>query len=61
MRKISAWDAIVAVPTAIAGIYGMNFKHMPELKATWGYPAVLLLMLAVCTSLYRYFKHVGWL
>ena len=40
MRKISAWVAIAAVPTAVAGIYGMNFEHMPELKATWGYPAV---------------------
>ena len=41
MRKISAWVAIAAVPTMIAGIYGMNFEHMPELKWTWGYPAVL--------------------
>ena len=41
MRKISAWVAIAAVPTAMAGIYGMNFEHMPELQWTWGYPAVL--------------------
>ena len=41
MRKISAWVAIAAVPTAIAGIYGMNFDHMPELHQVWGYPAVL--------------------
>ena len=52
MRKISAWVAIAAVPTAIAGIYGMNFEHMPELHEVWGYPAVLLLMLTVCTFLY---------
>ena len=61
VRKISAWVARVAVPTAIAGIYGMNFEHMPELKWTFGYPAVLLLIALVCTSLYVYFKRVGWL
>ena len=41
MRKISAWVAIIAVPTLIAGIYGMNFQHMPELRWQLGYPAVL--------------------
>jgi magnesium transporter len=61
MRRISAWVAIIAVPTAIAGIYGMNFEHMPELRWTFGYPLALLLMLTICTGLYRYFKHVGWL
>jgi magnesium transporter len=61
VRKISAWVAIVAVPTMIAGIYGMNFEHMPELKSEFGYPAVLLVILAVCAGLYRYFKKVGWL
>ena len=49
MRKISAWVAIAAVPTALAGIYGMNFDHMPELHQVWGYPAVLAVMLIVCT------------
>jgi magnesium transporter len=61
MRKISAWVAIAAVPTAVAGIYGMNFDHMPELHWVWGYPAVLLLMLTVCTLLYRTFRHNHWL
>ncbi|MCV7431112.1 magnesium/cobalt transporter CorA [Mycolicibacterium bacteremicum] len=61
MRKISAWVAIAAVPTAMAGIYGMNFEHMPELKATWGYPAVLLTMLAICLLLYRTFRRNHWL
>ncbi len=61
MRKISAWVAICAVPTMIAGIYGMNFEHMPELSTRWGYPAVLTLMLAVCGTLYRGFKRNGWL
>jgi magnesium transporter len=61
MRRISAWVAIVAVPTAVAGIYGMNFDHMPELDWTYGYPAVLVLMLVACTGLYRYFRRSGWL
>jgi magnesium transporter len=61
MRKISAWVAILAVPTMVAGIYGMNFKHMPELGWRLGYPAVLLLILVACTALYRRFKRAGWL
>ncbi|GFG54665.1 magnesium and cobalt transport protein CorA [Mycolicibacterium agri] len=61
MRKISAWVAIAAVPTAIAGIYGMNFEHMPELSWTWGYPAVLIVMFCVCFVLYRTFRRNHWL
>jgi len=61
VRKISAWVAILAVPTMIAGIYGMNFEHMPELKWTLGYPAVLVVMLSACLTLYAYFKRSGWL
>jgi magnesium transporter len=61
MRKISAWVAIAVVPTMIAGIYGMNFDHMPELRWRFGYPAVILVILTICLSLYRYFKKVGWL
>jgi magnesium transporter len=61
MRKISAWVAILALPTMIAGVYGMNFEHMPELEWTFGYPLVVGVMLAGCTSLYLYFKRVGWL
>ena len=61
MRRISAWVAIIAVPTAIAGIYGMNFEHMPELKWELGYPGALLVMGTICAGLYRYFKKVGWL
>jgi magnesium transporter len=48
----SACGDILAVPTAVAGIYGMNFKYMPELEWSFGYPAVLLLMLAICGTLY---------
>jgi magnesium transporter len=61
MRKISAWVAILAVPTMVAGIYGMNFEHMPELKWRFGYPAAILLMVLICTVLWRQFKRVGWL
>jgi magnesium transporter len=61
MRKISAWVAIVAVPTMIAGIYGMNFDYMPELRWPVGYPAALLAMVVACAFLYRAFKRNGWL
>jgi len=61
MRKISAYAGIIAVPTAIAGIYGMNFRHMPELTWHYGYPLVLLIIVVVCLVLYRSFKRNGWL
>jgi magnesium transporter len=61
MRKISAWAGIIAVPTAIAGIYGMNFEYMPELDWRWGYPLVWLVILTACFMLYRGFKRNGWL
>lgn len=61
MRKISAWVAIAAVPTAVAGIYGMNFDTMPELHWTFGYPLVLGLTATACLLLYRAFKRSGWL
>jgi magnesium transporter len=61
VRKISAIVAILAVPTMMAGIYGMNFEHMPELGWTFGYPLVLVVMAAICFTLYRYFKRIGWL
>ena len=61
MRKISAWVAILAVPTMVAGIYGMNFEHMPELGWRFGYPLVLILILTVCGVLYRRFKRSEWL
>ncbi|MFN3217376.1 MAG: magnesium and cobalt transport protein CorA [Acidimicrobiales bacterium] len=61
MRRISAWVAIAAVPTMIAGIYGMNFEHMPELDSRAGYPLVVAAMLVICVGLYRRFRRVGWL
>lgn len=60
-RQLAAWAAILAVPTAIAGIYGMNFEHMPELKTQYGYPVVLAVIAVICTALYVRFKRVGWL
>lgn len=61
MRKISAYAAMAAVPTLIAGIYGMNFDHMPELHWTWSYPIVILGMLCLELLLFRTFKRRGWL
>jgi magnesium transporter len=61
MRKISAWVAIIAFPTLIAGVYGMNFQDMPELGWVLGYPFALLLMLASCSFLYLNFKRRKWL
>jgi magnesium transporter len=61
MRKISAWVAIIAVPTMIAGLYGMNFDHMPELHWRFGYPLVVGTMVVLCLLLYRNFKKRQWL
>jgi magnesium transporter len=61
MRKISAWAAMAAIPTMIAGIYGMNFEHMPEVHWVWAYPVVIALMGVLEVLLYRTFKRRGWL
>ncbi len=61
MRTISAWVAIAAVPTMIAGIYGMNFEYMPELHWRFGYPMAVAVMLGACALMYRAFKRSGWL
>ncbi|HEU4846754.1 MAG TPA: magnesium/cobalt transporter CorA [Rubrobacteraceae bacterium] len=61
VKKISAWAAILIVPTLITGIYGMNFDFMPELHWTYGYPIALLLMLTISLILYWGFKRRGWL
>ena len=60
-RRLAGWAAILAVPTAIAGIYGMNFENMPELHWRFGYPAVLVLITSVCLYLYTRFKRAGWI
>jgi magnesium transporter len=61
MRKITAWAGIISVPTMVAGIYGMNFDHMPELHWAYGYYGVLILILMVCVVLYRTFRRNKWL
>jgi magnesium transporter len=61
MRKISAWAAILAVPTLIAGVYGMNFQHMPELHWRLGYPLAVLAMILVSFGIYSYFRRIDWL
>jgi magnesium transporter len=61
MRKITAWAALIAVPTMVTGVYGMNFEHMPELHWTFGYPLVLVVIAVACLVLYRGFKRNNWL
>ncbi|MET9393872.1 magnesium/cobalt transporter CorA [Streptomyces sp. NPDC006624] len=61
MRKISAWAAMAAIPTMLAGIYGMNFEHMPELGWVWSYPALIVLMAVLEVLVFRLFKRRGWL
>ena len=61
MKRVAAWAALIAVPTMIAGIYGMNFPRMPELGWSLGYPVVIGTMIVVCAFLYTRFKRAGWI
>lgn len=61
MRKITAWAAIIAVPTMVCGVYGMNFTHMPELRWTYGYPLALGVIAVACFVIHRTFRRNGWL
>ncbi|MFI1567331.1 magnesium and cobalt transport protein CorA [Streptomyces sp. NPDC020490] len=61
MRKITAWAAVIAVPTMVCGLYGMNFDHMPELHWRFGYPLVIAVISVACLVLYRGFRRNGWL
>lgn len=61
VKRFAAWASIFAVCTALAGIWGMNFEQMPELKWTYGYPAALLLIIGICGYLYYRFRRAGWL
>ena len=61
MKRLAAWAAILAVPTLIAGLYGMNFKFMPETEWEFGYPLAMATMFSICGFLYRWFRKVGWL
>jgi magnesium transporter len=60
-RQLAAWAAILAVPTAIAGIYGMNFENMPELKTQYGYFVVLAAIGVICAALFAWFRRTKWL
>ncbi|QDT07359.1 Magnesium transport protein CorA [Rubripirellula lacrimiformis] len=60
-KRLAAWAAMLAVPTMIAGLYGMNFKYMPETQWVWGYPVSLGIMLVSCLILYQWFRKLGWL
>ncbi|MFF5445159.1 magnesium and cobalt transport protein CorA [Streptomyces sp. NPDC012888] len=61
MRKITSWAAIIAVPTMICGVYGMNFEHMPELKWEYGYPMVMCSIVGICFTIHRALRRNGWL
>jgi magnesium transporter len=61
MKALTSWGAIILVPTLIAGVYGMNFRHMPELNWVFGYPFALGLMVVAAGGLYSMFKRRGWL
>jgi magnesium transporter len=61
VKQISGWAAILAVPTLVASIYGMNFQHMPELKWHYGYPAALAAMVLFGFALHRVLRRAGWL
>ena len=60
-KKFAGWAAIIAIPTMIAGFYGMNFKFMPELNWQYGYPFVVIFTFSACTLLYYFFRKSGWL
>ena len=60
-KKIAGWAAIIAVPTMIAGFYGMNFQFMPELGWRYGYPVVLAITITLCLLVYKFFRKSGWL
>lgn len=61
VKRLAAWAAILAVPTMVAGVYGMNFRFMPELQWSWGYPVILGGMAATCLGLWLAFRRSGWL
>ena len=60
-KRLAAWAAIIAVPTMIAGVYGMNFDTMPELHWQFGYPLTMLLMVGACAGFFFGFRRSGWL
>ncbi|PIJ50332.1 magnesium and cobalt transport protein CorA [Erwinia sp. OLTSP20] len=61
VKKLAGWGAILVVPTVVFSMYGMNFKNMPELNESYGYPASLVITLAICAWIWKKFRHAGWL
>jgi magnesium transporter len=61
VKQLAGWGAILAIPTVVFSLYGMNFRHMPELDHPWAYPTVLLLTVSVCVLLFRRLRRSGWL
>jgi len=61
MKKVTSWGALILVPSLIAGIYGMNFKHLPWAEWAWGFPALLIVMAALMGLLLKYFKRNDWI
>lgn len=61
VKRLAGWGAILAVPTMVFSLYGMNFRHMPELQWAWSYPIVMATIVGACVALYRRLKRVGWL
>ena len=61
VKRLAGWGAILAIPTMLFSLYGMNFRFMPELEWRWSYPTVLLGITVSCTYLYRRLRRVGWL
>jgi magnesium transporter len=61
VRQISAVAAIIAIPTFLASIWGMNFEHMPELDQTWGYPSALAVMILAVSGLFIFFRRIRWI
>ena len=60
VKSLAGWGAILAIPTVVFSLYGMNFRYMPELSLRWGYPGALLFTLVGCLFLYRKLKRSGW-
>ena len=61
VKRLAGWAALLAAPTLMTSWYGMNFHHMPELDKTWGYPAMIVLTLAICAGLYVVLRRAKWL
>ena len=61
MKKVTSWGALILVPSMIAGIYGMNFKHLPWTEQVWGFPLLLFIMAVLMVMLLRFFRKKDWI